>query len=73
MRWPSAFSRTGGYPSETPATTLAGWGKAVDQRTDINGNVVFDLHGVAGSAVLVWITDPGVSKKAQIAELAVDG
>ncbi len=45
--------------SETVHQNRAGWGQAADAKAGIDGSATFDLGGRTGSAVLVWITDPG--------------
>ena len=53
-----------------------GWGNPVDQRSGINGDAIFDLHGTSGQTVLLWITDLGDGPprvRAEIAELSVTG
>jgi eukaryotic-like serine/threonine-protein kinase len=54
-------SRSNGWSAQVfvapePANTLAGWGAAVADQSDIAGNAEFDLRGEQGSAVLLWIT-----------------
>ncbi|MFI5041892.1 MAG: hypothetical protein ACHQNA_08600 [Acidimicrobiales bacterium] len=47
------------YVAGAPGTDLAAWGKPVATFT-VNTDVTqVDLHGVKGSAVLIWITDLG--------------
>lgn len=40
-------------------SVLADWGPVVASATEVRGDVAFDLHGTAGDAVLLWITDLG--------------
>jgi serine/threonine-protein kinase len=47
------------YAADAPRPTLGAWGQAVTHRSGINGNATFDLHGVHGGAILLWITDLG--------------
>ncbi len=42
-----------------PSAELSGWGAPLDGRVEIAGNATFDLRGVRGAAVLLWITDLG--------------
>ena len=60
------------YVADRPGAELADWGAPVDRETAIDGRTVtFDLGGRRGGAVLVWITDPGVDNKTEIAEISV--
>ena len=61
------------YVSAQSASDLTGWGAAVDRRTGINGTIDFDLHGRLGGYVLLWIIDPGVSRKTEISEITIQG
>lgn len=60
------------YVATSAASELAAWGDPLDQRVNISGNTTFDLRGVRGAAVLVWITDlgdaPPPSVRIEIAE-----
>jgi serine/threonine protein kinase len=47
------------YVADGAKDALAGWGSPVATKTDIGGDVTFDLRGRQGSAVLLWITDLG--------------
>jgi len=59
------------YVSDVTHPALSEWGKAVATKTSIDGNTTFDLGGHEGGAVLIWITDTGVDRKAEIAEAVV--
>lgn len=59
------------FVSDVSHPALSEWGKAVTTKTGINGNATFDLGGHEGAAVLIWITDTGVDRKAEIAEAVV--
>ncbi|MBW3668122.1 MAG: protein kinase [Actinobacteria bacterium] len=59
------------YVAARPGDELADWGAPVDSRTAIDGSVTFDLKGRRGGAVLLWITDPGLGNKTQIAEVSL--
>ena len=64
------------YVADRPGSTLADWGKPVDQQSGIDGNATFDLGQHAGRAVLVWITDLGNGPprvRAEIDNLTVSG
>jgi len=52
------------FVSDKTHATLAEWGEPVDQKTEIKGAGTFDLHGQAGSFVLIWITDLGTGPPA---------
>ncbi|HET7487921.1 MAG TPA: protein kinase [Acidimicrobiales bacterium] len=57
------------YVADSPASSLAGWGQPVAQASGIRGDADFDLAGRRGAAVLLWITDPGTSNRAEIGEV----
>jgi len=61
------------YVSDKPGADLASWGQPVAERTGITpGTTIFDLKGVKGSAVLLWIThlgDEGSNHLVKIAEM----
>ena len=64
------------YVAESPQDTIEAWGEPVTSRSGIPpGEAVFELEGVEGGAVLVWITDlgPGPAGQLQVdlAEVAV--
>ena len=62
------------FASTAVATELAGWGDPLDARVDMDGSATFDLRGVRGSAILLWITDLGTATpraRMEIAEIAV--
>ena len=57
-------SPTGGwaaqvFAADAPMGDVPMWGDSLDGRVDIDGGTSFDLRGVRGSAVLLWITDLG--------------
>ena len=69
-------SATRGYAAEVRVAdsfqpTLDGWGPPVDAKSDINGDTTFDLKGRRGGAILIWITDLGEARVAQINEVRV--
>jgi tRNA A-37 threonylcarbamoyl transferase component Bud32 len=47
------------FVSGQPATDLAGWGTALDSAEGADGTTTFELDGVEGSSVLIWLTDLG--------------
>jgi hypothetical protein len=51
--------------------TLAAWGKVLDTKQAIPGDVSLNLQGVEGSAILLWITDLGPRYQTTINELQV--
>jgi serine/threonine-protein kinase len=51
--------------------SLAAWGKVVDAKQAIAGDVTFDLNGTQGSDVLLWITDLGPRYQTTINEVQV--
>ncbi len=58
----------------SPAAELAAWGAPLDGRVDIAGNTTFDLRGVRGTAVLLWVTDLGNGQpkaRIEIAEVSL--
>ena len=59
------------YVADRPAGDLSGWGSPVAEQSGIDGDVQFDLGGQRGSAVLVWITDPGTANRAEVAEVGL--
>ena len=59
------------YVSDVPHPSLAEWGTPVASRTGLDGPATFDLNGHEGGAVLLWITDTGVDRKADVAEIVV--
>jgi len=65
------------YVADQPAPQLDGWGPpVVEQGAIASGEVVFDLAGARGGAVLLWITDVGdgeLPAQAEIAEVTVSG
>ena len=75
----SATSPTQGWAAsvhvaDAAGATLADWGEPLDARVNIAGDTTFDLRGVRGQAVLLWITDLGDAPprlRIEIAELAL--
>ena len=61
------------YVAAAPGQTLADWGAPVAQRAEIAGDATFDLSGRQGGAVLLWITDPGPSHRAEITDVTLSG
>ncbi|MBV8959940.1 MAG: serine/threonine protein kinase [Actinobacteria bacterium] len=59
------------YVSDVSHPALGDWGKPVATKTGINGNATFDLGNHEGGAVLVWITDTGVDRKAEVADIQI--
>lgn len=59
------------YVADEPGIRLADWGKPQATERSIEGDATFDLPGGTAGAVLLWITDPGPSRRVDIAEVAV--
>jgi serine/threonine-protein kinase len=60
------------YVADQPASSLQGWGAPVGERSDIDGDVTFDLDGAEGKAVLLWITRlPGSPSVVEISEMTL--
>lgn len=62
------------FAADEAGTELDAWGDPLDARVDMNGSASFDLRGVRGSAILLWITDLGTGTpraRMEIAEIAV--
>ena len=59
------------FTSNVDAPTIGGWGTATATRSPIDGNATFSLADRAASWVLLWMTDPGPTRQAQIDELTV--
>jgi hypothetical protein len=55
-------------PSGQP---VSAWGQPTDSKTDISGNTTFSLGGRTGRYVLLFLTNLGPKKKAQINEVEV--
>lgn len=64
--WGAAVYVSDGSPAE-----LSGWGEPVAAKDALAGTASFDLGGAEGSAVLLWITDPGSGNRATIAEVTL--
>ena len=52
---------------------LPAWGEPVDTADALGDTASFDLGGTEGTAVLLWITDPGSENRAGIAEVTITG
>jgi eukaryotic-like serine/threonine-protein kinase len=59
------------FTANTDAPALSGWGTATAIRSPINGNTTFSLGDHRASWVLLWMTDPGPTRQADIEELTV--
>ena len=62
------------FAADAVGTSLDDWGDPLDARVDMDGSATFDLRGVRGSAILLWITDLGTGTpraRMEIAEIAV--
>jgi eukaryotic-like serine/threonine-protein kinase len=59
------------YVADSNAPALSGWGTPTASRSPIYGNATFSLGGRKASWVLLWMTDPGPNRQAQIQELTV--
>jgi serine/threonine protein kinase len=59
------------FTSDSNAPLLSGWGTPTASRSPINGSATFSLGGRKASWVLLWMTDPGPTRQAQIQELTV--
>ena len=62
------------YAGADPDADLDSWGDPLDARVDVAGGASFDLRGVRGSAILLWITDLGAAPplvRMEISEIAV--
>jgi len=60
------------YVADAFQSTFDGWGTdPVDAKSNIDGDTTFDLKGRRGAAVLIWITDLGEARVAQISEVRV--
>jgi eukaryotic-like serine/threonine-protein kinase len=57
------------YVADTPGRTLADWGQPVTKAANIAGATQFDLGGREAGAVLIWFTDAGSGRRAEIAEV----
>jgi eukaryotic-like serine/threonine-protein kinase len=66
--WSAEVFVANGVPD--PAA-MAPWGKVLDSKQSIAGNVTFNLGGTEGSAVLLWLTDLGPSNETAVAEVQV--
>jgi hypothetical protein len=59
------------FTADTNAPVLSGWGTATAVRSPIYGSATFSLAGRRASWVLLWMTDPGPTRQADIAELTI--
>ena len=62
------------YVSNDVADTIDGWGAPAGQASNINGSHTFDIGGVDGRVVLLWITDVGDGEpptRAEVNEITV--
>ena len=62
------------FAAAAAGSTLDDWGDPLDARVDIDGDAVFDLRGVRGSAVLVWFTRLGTDTpraRVEVTEISV--
>ena len=59
------------FVADAPQPTFEAWGDAVDSKTNVDGDTTFDLKGIRGAAVLIWITDLGDANSTRIAEVRV--
>lgn len=59
------------YVSDGAPTTLPAWGEPVDAAEALAAKATFDLKGRQGTAVLLWITDPGSTNRAAITEASL--
>jgi serine/threonine-protein kinase len=53
------------------ASRVSGWGPPTGSGSNLNGNSRFSLGGRRGEWVLLWMTDPGPTRQAVIAEISV--
>ena len=59
------------FTADANAPVLSGWGTATASRSPIYGSATFSLGDRKASWVLLWMTDPGPTRQAQIEELTV--
>lgn len=62
------------FAADAVGAEVDDWGDPLDARVDLDGNATFDLRGVRGRAILLWITDLGAATpraRMEIAEIAV--
>lgn len=57
------------YVSDAPGQERADWGDPVAEATDIAGNTSFDLGGVEGRFVMLWLTDLGTAPEPTYVEV----
>jgi hypothetical protein len=57
------------YVAGEAAPTLAAWGQPVAKASGVQGDLVLDLGGKSGRAVLIWFTDPGRTGQIVVGEL----
>lgn len=59
------------FTSDTSAPTIGGWGTATASHAGVYGSATFSLGGRKASYVLLWMTNPGPTDQAEIAELTI--
>jgi hypothetical protein len=59
------------FASNTDASAVSGWGTPTAKQSPIYGSTTFSLADRKASWVLLWMTDPGPTRQAQIEELTV--
>jgi hypothetical protein len=59
------------FTSDSNAQVLSGWGTPTATHSLIDGNATFSLGDRRAGWVLLWMTDPGPTRQAQIDELTV--
>ena len=59
------------YVADAAGATLADWGRPVASAENIAGDAEFKLDDREGGAVLVWFTDAGAGRRAEIAEVTL--
>lgn len=61
------------YVANQAGTSLASWGRPVTAATNVaSGSTTFNLSGMKGSNVLIWITDLGNANKVAIEEITLN-
>lgn len=61
------------FVADRPLARLPDWGSPVRTMAAIDGDAEFDLGGVNGGAVLLWITRLGEGNRVEIGEIALHG
>ncbi len=59
------------FTSDTDAPAVSGWGTPTAKQSPIYGSTTFSLADHKAGWVLLWMTDPGPTRQAQIQELTV--